>query len=184
MFRVVCDACGREAGVTAGQAGGDVACACGGRVRVPSLSRLREAAGGRAYESGPLDEVRRRIAEGELPGGSTCLVCGLPTTDVLTVELELERTSGREPPRGVLFLMAMLVSPWILAVANRDAGPPVGRETRLRVPLRVRREHHRRLGRRSARRALRRLLEEQPAYAGLLRAYPRATYRVVEESGT
>jgi hypothetical protein len=172
--------CGKAITVGVAQAGTEIACSCGARVQVPRLSALRERAGQGAYESGTIDTIRRMIAEGTLPWGVACAVSRRPTGDVIELNVQCERLYHRGGGRGKSLLL--LLSPLLYLVeARREAdGELVGRDTTVRVPLRVAGDFHRDLARRASQRRLRRLLRSVPIYARLLDEYPRATVTVGE----
>jgi hypothetical protein len=165
--------------VKADDAGTAVRCECGESVPVPSLSKLRAAVGIGSYESGAIDAIRRMLAEGTLPWGETCAVSGRPTRDVLRIEVQCERLHLPQDPTKVVLLLATCFGPWatlILFRGQRDQAH--GRDTVVRIPLRVCREYHRGLERWWMKRKLRRLLRTVPVYARLLDEYPGATIAV------
>jgi len=89
-YSVEC-ACGESNAVAQSQAGSTISCSCGQSLEVPRLSELRQSAGEQAYESGIMDVIQRKVASGELPSNDICLVSGLPTKDILWVNVECER---------------------------------------------------------------------------------------------
>ena len=174
-YHVACS-CGASIPVTAAQAGAEVECPCGARVPVPRLSALRTQAGLGAYESGPIDTIRRMIAEGALPWGKVCAVSGRPTDDVIELHVQCERSYS---PRGssplVLYFWPLLA---LIDGARSERREILGRDTVVCVPLRVAQDFHHRLARRTGQRTLRRLLRGVPVYARLLQEYPQARVTV------
>jgi hypothetical protein len=175
-------ACGRSVVVRSSEAGTNVACGCGANVAVPSLSRLRAMSGIGSYESGPIDAIRRMLAEGTLPPGETCAVSGRPTRDVMLLHIQCERVHAAYD-NTKLMLLAFLVTPLALFALRNDQREAVGRDTSIVVPLRVSCEYHRRLARWAGQRKLRRLLGTVPVYGRLLDEYPNATIRISRDHG-
>jgi hypothetical protein len=110
------------------------------------------------------------IRTGELPAGDTCLRCGLPTKDACDLVVHCERQWYKAASFNWLAL-SLSFPHWLLAMARRGTGDVFGRETVIRVSLRVREEHHQWLATRSQRK-LRKLLRTVPVYAQLLDEYP------------
>lgn len=177
--------CGKQSPVNPALAGSTILCDCGRTVTVPRLSALRQAAGQGAFEAGIVDTVRRGIATGELPSIRQCALTGEVTDDTVEVLVVCERKWLRGPGKRrwafailtVLFLpfwpLWILLS-WALLDEKREE---LGRNTVVRLPLRVRGDQRVQVMRLSQRR-LRRLLRMEPVYAKLLEEYPGATMRV------
>jgi hypothetical protein len=173
--------CGQQLAVTADQAGTTVRCECGESVTVPSLSKLRAAAGIGSYESGTIDTIRRMLAEGTLPWGETCAVTGRPTRDVIRIEVQCEHLHSPEDPVRFALLLGLCVGPWAtLLLYGRGRDQPQGRDTVVTVPLLVCREYQIGLDRWWKKRGLRRLLRTVPVYARLLDEYSKATLAMDE----
>lgn len=84
--------CGKDVEVTAGQAGTDVACACGNTITVPRLSELRSQAGESADGASPELAILYTYGNDIEPvGGDKCLNCGSATTNRIRCSLEYER---------------------------------------------------------------------------------------------
>jgi hypothetical protein len=129
-----------------------------------------------AYEAGVINTIERLIRTGQLPYGDTCALSGWPTKDIFELLVECERpwvkrVGGTALP---LQILVALISPILLFWRGEVRAETHGRETMIRVPLRVRQEHHGRLRRTRSQRKLRRLLRTVPIYARLLDEYPEA----------
>jgi len=172
QYGVKCQ-CGRSTAVTKADAGGEVQCQCGERVRVPRLSDLRRQAGQAAYEIGPVDRIRRLIAEGQLPQAKICHVSLRPTTDVLLVTVECETPYTRGGYSWWWYLLFVMVSPFLAILAARQDTETAGRETVLRLPLSIDAEFQPEVRQYSAAR-LRIMLRADPNYSQLLDEFPRA----------
>lgn len=179
-------ACGRPIGVAPAQAGSLVRCeGCGQEVSVPSLSKLRKLSGKDAYESGTADTIRRMIRSGELPDDGVCAVSGKPTDDTVVLEIlipkvfrnqDVERSNNALILFGGLWAMALVA----LSGQHKAYATDTDQASTLRVPLRVAKVYHAKLGRMNQRR-LRRLLRSVPIYATLLNENPVAQVSVVDE---
>jgi hypothetical protein len=177
-YHVSCQ-CGKRIPVKTEEAGTTIRCDCGRSVQVPSLSKLRTTSGLDAYESGAIDTIKRMLAEGALPWGETCAESGRPTKDLIQLVVQCERLHVPQD-RYKLALLAVLIFGWVaalLAFGGKDREAR-GRDTSIRIPLRLDREYQDRLARWASQRRLRRLLRTVPVYARLLDEYPRATIRV------
>jgi hypothetical protein len=178
-YFVQCE-CGKRLPVTASMAGGTVRCECDRSVAVPLLSKLRQAAGQRPFESGTIDTIRRMIAEGSLPPSRQCALTGRPTDDVAQVQVECERVWKRGPKTkagwtffALAFLIGIFWFVWLWLwwdLLNRKP-EELGRDTVVWIPLRVCADQQHRL-RRMGQWRLRRLLRQVPIYAQLLNEYP------------
>jgi hypothetical protein len=179
--------CGSKVPATRAQAGSTITCACGGEVRVPSLSQLRERSGSAPYESSVADTIQGMVERGELPAGDVCALSGVPSQDVLHIWIVVPKAfEQREGWLGVLLwsLWAPLFSG---AVASALAGlfprlfsktvpidKPIHEHHSARTvfaPLRVASRHHSSVGRMSQRRLIS-LLRTVPVYARLLEENP------------
>jgi hypothetical protein len=177
-YHVLCQ-CGKQVPVSADDAGTTIHCQCGQSVPVPSLSKLRTTAGVGAYESGAIDTIRRMLDEGTLPWGETCAESGRPTADIIRLVVQCERLHAARDGSAARFLILFFLGPFYILLAMRAQEREAhGRETMVRVPLRLSREYHRGLARWWAHRRRRRLLTTVPVYAALLKEYPKATIRV------
>ena len=180
-YSIACP-CGNELEVTAAQAGAQIVCACGRPVRVPRLSQLRQMAGRAAYEAGIIDTVHRMIRERELPWGNTCAISGLPTTDTYELYVECDSTWVKTSGAGRYVFRVLIFFFWPFRIIGLLLGDALlgedrqefGRDRGLYVPLRVRKEHHKRLRRTTSQAKLRKLLRGVPIYARLLDELPDA----------
>jgi hypothetical protein len=174
-YSVTC-LCQKAIPVTAAQAGTEVACSCGRTIKVPRLSELRLTTGRDAYEAGVVSAIQRLIRTGELPYGDTCALSGWPTNDVYELLVECERPWAKQVGKSLPLpweVLLGLFSP--ISIWRREVRTEIhGRQTVIRVPLRVRQEHHAWLSRMRSQRKLRRLLGTVPIYAQLLHEYPDA----------
>lgn len=183
-YTVTCQ-CGATIAVSATQAGITLACRCGRSVGVPSLSRLRQQAGEGPYPRNIPETIAAMIESGELPAGDFCAVSGFPTKDTLLLDIQCERKwvrgSRSNDLEGVVFWWLLFGWLGALIAYDRAARPyeELGRETRVRVPLRVRADYQPRV-RRASQRKLRKLLRTVPVYADLLREYPGSVVTVVD----
>jgi hypothetical protein len=158
-----------------------VQCDCGRDVAIPQLSQLRKAVGRAAFEAGIVDTIRRMIADGELPPRNVCLVTGRFTKDTADVVVQCERVWKRGPGKATwafAIFAAIFLPFWVLWImldhySGKEKRQELGRDTLVRIPLRVCAECNDRLRRMSQWR-LRRLLRTVPVYASLLKEYPGA----------
>ena len=182
-YSVQCS-CGKSLPVTMAQAGSAVACDCGANVNVPSLSRLKQAAGQAAYEVGILDQLRNLVAEGELPASDQCQQCRDVTSDVLTCTVVCEMPRFKRSKQGQWrWLLLLLWWPiWILVniivpdkTPDGDKVREFGREVTIDLPLRMCAPCADKFRRRNrASRALLKFVADDPATAELIREYPNA----------
>jgi hypothetical protein len=174
-YSVTCS-CRNVIPVTATQAGTEIACPCGRAVKVPRLSQLRLATGRDAYKSTAIEAIERFIASGELPYGDTCALCGMPTHDAAELYVECERTwqkTSEAVPWWLLWFPGAL-KVWLISKFLPLPTETLGRDTGVRIPLRVCQPDHGRLSRIRDQRKLRGLLHTVPIYQRLLEEYPRA----------
>ena len=182
-FVVTCG-CGQCLAVGPAMAGGVVDCDCGGRVAVPSLSKLRQQTGADPYESGPIDTIRRMLAQGELPAG-TCAVTGRPTRDVLDLTVivsnHLEQTREARIADTVSLTQAGFLGVFfrMLRDDTHDYRPVEGTEILVPTPLYLDARHHRR-ARKARLDLVKRWLRTVPIYGKLLDAFPHAIVTVAE----
>ena len=174
--------CGRVHFVTAAQAGGVVACGCGVTADVPSLSRLRVAAGQEPIPLSTVERIYAMIAAKELPMGDNCVCCGRPADLVAFLHVECERSRLAGGGWNWLAIAAgAAIAVWLAFVAQRFTRSEVhGRETSVDLPLRVSSLCQRRLLRLRRQRKLKRLLKTVPLYERLLLEYPRAVVTPVQ----
>lgn len=161
LYPVVCD-CGRTHQVPGTSAGSDLPCGCGRTVDIPSLHKLRSAAG--ESSTSPELMIEYLLLENRLPDETECVCCGAPTSDAAKFDVVCERievTGGR----WKINVAALLVG-WIYA--SREPGVQHGRNIAFRLPLRICRGCGKGLGRAGLRDAVRRV----PVYAQLLDKYP------------
>ncbi len=174
-FGVDCE-CGAVIPVDASQAGATVSCRCGRIVQVPRLSQLRTRAGLAAHETNIRDSILRMIDDQLLPWGQCCAVTGMPTQDVMWLDIQCETThakGGRVRP--LLAMCSFFVPGGLLAVALRSRQPAEihGRDIIIRVPLLVQQDQQAAL-RRSTQRRLKAVLSQVPVYIELFREHPNA----------
>jgi hypothetical protein len=169
--------CGRTLHVPDSAAGGDATCeSCRAIIPVPKLSDLRKASNLGAFETSSLDRMNRLITEGRMPDGNLCMISGRPITDLLEVELLCEKLSYKKSGTN-LGLALMLGGLWAMTsiLMMRKTGEIIevhGRETTAFVPLRIDREHHKKLMRKRALAKLRELLRSIPAVVDVLTEFP------------
>jgi hypothetical protein len=87
-YQVRCE-CGESKGVSASDAGSSVACGCGRTIDIPSLHKLRMAAG----ETGlsPAVQIQSLLLQGRLPGTRECARCGRETDETCRVSVWCEQ---------------------------------------------------------------------------------------------
>jgi hypothetical protein len=170
-------ACGRHLKVRAAAAGTEILCDCGAPIRVPRLSELREMTGRGAYETGTIDTIHRMLAEGSLPWGDLCTISRKPTRDVMDLSVHCERVQAETDGLRALQVLVFLFGILAILLGQRSSRDPRGRETTVWTPLRIAREHQRKVAR-ASQKTLRRLLRTVPVYADLLDQYPGAGVRI------
>ncbi len=162
-------------------------CPCGLTNPIPSLSQLRKEAGQAAYPSAIIDIINRMLDDRELPWGDKCAVSGTPTNDVMLLAVQCEIPSLPHIRRGGFgwawqLLLSLCLLPFGLirvplpSPAEKNVPLPdlaLGHEGRVRIPLRVRRDHWQ-LVFEMSQEELRKLLATVPVYAKLLNHYPQA----------
>lgn len=175
-YSVTCQ-CGRVLAVAASQAGSSTECRCGRQLDIPRLSELRSAAGETPIPLNTVERIRAMIRQGELPVGDVCPYSGRPANETVYFDVQCERTWVRR--RGPKFFFG-----WIgLLMALYHDGPreEFGRETTIRVPLRIAGEARGQILRMRSQSKLKRLLLQTPIYGELLREYPQASVSPVGE---
>lgn len=171
-YTVRCE-CGRGVTVSGAAAGGEVACGCGRRVAVPSLSQLRADAGESALS--PELVIQAELTAGTLPAEADCVGCGAPDVDVVRVAVVCERvTEKSERASGLSAILLDLLTNLplaALAFGGRTDEPrgrrEVGRDVQFRLPFRACPICARTVPARD-------LLARTPLYARLLAKYPGA----------
>ena len=167
-------ACGKVYRVGAAQAGSHYTCPCGRRLVVPSLSRLKMAAGEEVLS--PDVRVEQMLQLGMLPHETHCLLCGRATTGVTHVWAVCERAFVKKDASRVWWVIALswIFLGWLglllLLVRGRDDREH-GSDVQLRLPLRVCPECGPDL---VGPGALREAVLAVPEYADLLGKYPDA----------
>lgn len=173
--------CGRTIEVTAGMAGGEVACPCGTVLAVPGLGQLRRQAGQEAYVTNAVERVRKMLAAGEIPPGELCAGCGAPTADVLQCEAVCEKSWSRrmagDSGREFGGFLAFLLLPGGL-FRRKVRTERHGRDVSVTLPLRVCRSCRKDVGP-GHRRRLVEWLRTVPGYDDLFREYPDLDLRIV-----
>jgi hypothetical protein len=179
--------CGKKLPVTMAQAGSNITCECGGEVRVPSLSQLRELSGSAPYESSVADTIQGMIERGELPEGEVCALSGEPTQDVLHIWIVVPK-AFEQRERFATFLLWSVWAPLFsgavaASIASFFSGlfartvpveQPIHEHHSARTvfaPLRVASRHHSSVRSMSQRRLIS-LLRTEPIYARLLDENP------------
>ncbi len=97
--------------VESGMAGDMIPCSCGRTIKVPSLSKLRSMSGVASPELQPDFEVEVLLAKNLLPLESTCVECGKPTNQVVSVYVECSRVTIVPPRSRTNLLMTALLWP-------------------------------------------------------------------------
>jgi len=175
--------CGKNIEVSSSQAGSEIVCSCGKPLTVPRLSELRKSVGLGAYETGIVDTINRMITQGELPGENICAYSGMPTTDVLIVIIQYEqrfRKTEDSEVTAVTILLGFFIPFWwffklfSMIGAGRIRTDDLGRDSEVKVPLRVCKEFHKKLARGWSRNAVRKMLKAVPIYNQLLDEYPKS----------
>jgi hypothetical protein len=172
-YPVRCE-CGKVYRVSAAQAGSHYTCPCGRRLIVPSLSRLKTAAGEEVLS--PEVRVEQMWQLGLLPQETHCLLCGRATTAVAHFWAVCERAFVKKDASRVWWVVALswVFLGWVglLLLLGRSRDDRVhGSDVQLRLPLRVCPECGPDL---AAPGALRQAVLAVPEYAALLDKYPDA----------
>lgn len=163
LYPVICD-CGRTHQVLGTSAGSDLPCGCGRTVGVPSLQRLRVAAGEPPAAAEVMIEALLRA--GRLPEESHCLRCETATTDTAHVTVACERIEVKGGSWAFHFIP--LLFGWF--VWSRGPVTEQGRDITYRLPLRLCQECAKSLRRSETRE----LVRQVTLYRQLLEKYPRA----------
>ena len=183
-YRVDC-VCGKYLTVTGGSVGAKLSCECGREVAVPTLRELREQAGEVGYKGSPELLVEHHLATGSYPTNGQCVDCLREAEEVLTVELDCERTLEKGGDSGVfgMLLTMLLFLPLGLFVyfRRRERGRQIGQDRVYRLPLEMC-GPCRHVVRKNA--DVRERLLKVPVYRQLLEKYPRAKIRSFKESGS
>jgi hypothetical protein len=184
-YTITCE-CGRPLTVQASEAGSQKACSCGRQVSVPSLGKLARATGKPVPTLSAAESVRVLVAAGELPAGTTCVRCQFPTSEVLECSVECERPYIKQRTFWESVLMYMLAPLWLSIIARHYYDEPevFGRETIVKMPLRMCSNCQALFVGRARASELREALCTVPAYAELLATYPGASVAVVEKTGS
>lgn len=168
MYTVRCE-CGAGHAVAGTAAGTRLDCACGRTVEVPSLSKLRASAG-EPTVSAEL-AIKKMVERDEMPAGTDCLECRLPTRDTATILVVCEQAEFKREQTGISVVNLLFGIFTGFFVFNRPvSGELVGRDVSFRLPLRLYRDCLARLGKADARR----IVAEVPLYRQLLDKYPHA----------
>jgi hypothetical protein len=167
-LQAICS-CGKSIPVTAGQAGGNVTCACGASVEVPSLMQLKRAAG--MPVATPELALIGMLANGEVPGDRSCCACGAETASVWKVHVACEKMEKkgrglRFNPFGLLFGVI-----GILLTAKHTEVAEHGRDVNFDLPLRF----CSKCAATCRGKELRQKLEAVEEYRRLVEKYPHAT---------
>lgn len=168
-YVVPCE-CGIHHSVEATTAGSRLPCQCGREITVPSLSKLKQAAG----ESAGSAEVRieHLLRKGLLPGETTCVECRVKTSSVWHCWVTCERPKVEQATGWGLSAwnyVSLFFGTLIFRRVRRDRVE--GRDLSFRLPLRVCPSCQELLADPVL---LRRGVMEVPLYAELLQKYPEA----------
>lgn len=134
-YAVRCE-CGNEGRVSAADAGTSWACGCGRAVEVPSLARLKAAAG-EAAASADL-QIEHLLRTRQLPFETDCVACGRRTAHTFAVTAVCERQEVDEG--GLRWYHAALFpvfGVWAIIAGLRRRGYERGRDVRFRLPVRL-----------------------------------------------
>jgi hypothetical protein len=174
-YSVTCS-CSNVIPVAAAQAGAEVVCRCGQVVNVPRLSQLRAATGRDAYKATVIEAIQRLTRNGELPYGDICALCQMPTNDMYELYVECDRPWQRAPAAVPWWLLwfPLALKIWLMSKFVPQQTETLGRDTGVRILLRICKQDHGRLHRIRDQRKLRNLLRAVPIYQQLLEEYPRA----------
>jgi hypothetical protein len=112
-FSLTCG-CGRTIIARAKDAGGSLACPCGGQMAVPKLSELRTMAGYHAYTTNPAEAIRRAQSQGIDPAGDSCVLCGSPTPVLYTCHAVCESSHVKKGASDANDFLKWLLLPLIL----------------------------------------------------------------------
>ncbi len=126
--------CGKLIPVTAGQAGGNVTCACGTTVEVPSLMQLKRAAG--VPVATPELTLMGMLDSGEVPGDRSCCACGEEFAAVWRMSVVCESVENAK--QGTRFNPLFLLFGWIVVTfyTKTSNGDERGRNVSFDLPLR------------------------------------------------
>src|SRR5215218_2165604 len=102
-YPVRCE-CGKVYQISAALAGSHYTCACGRELVVPSLSRLKMAAGEEVLS--PVVRLEQMLHLGMLPQETRCLGCDRPTTGVTHFWAICERAFVKQDPSRVWWAVA------------------------------------------------------------------------------
>ena len=135
-FQAPC-ACGKSIPVTAGQAGGNVTCSCGGTVEVPSLMQLKRAAG--VPVATPELALMGMLERKEVPGDRSCCACGEEFAVVWQMKVACETAETKERgmryfPLGLLFGAVGLL--FASLIPRKEETVERGRNVSFDLPLR------------------------------------------------
>ena len=183
-FAITCTHCGNEIPVSAVMAGTEVSCSCGTVNDVPLLSSLRKLAGKAAYITNTAEEIKRVLADGELPFPRDCVVCRMRTEEIFECITVCEQPAARsesDPGWGFFNLLVTplaLMAGWIVFVDSEGAPEQAdahGRELVVSTPLAMCQRCHGETRGLTKQSGLRALLQTVPIYARLLEEFPEAT---------
>ena len=138
-YPVRCE-CGKVYHFSAAQAGNRYTCPCGRELVVPSLTRMRSAAGEQVLS--PEVRLEQMLRLGMLPQQTRCVVCRTETMGVTHFWAICERAFVKKDTGRVLWAIALLwffigwLGALLLLVRSRDDRVH-GTDVRLRLPLRV-----------------------------------------------
>jgi hypothetical protein len=138
-YQVTCQ-CGAAQNVNLTQAGSTIVCRCGCNVEVPSLVRLKSAAGEESVS--PDFEIEHLLQANALPLEKDCLICHRTTQHVFHVQVDCERAinkSSRSRSEGCAFvLVGGLWGYFLYRTLMRDQSQiQHGRDLLFKLPLRI-----------------------------------------------
>jgi hypothetical protein len=181
-YSVKCE-CGQSRTVVATQAGSTIPCECGRPLDVPMLSILRRSAGEDPIPRTTVEQIRSMIDTGELPICEICPFSGRPTNDTMFFHIQCETIHLRG---GMSKDKAFWYACWYTLIFGlivlRRLGPPetLGRETSIKIPVRVSSASRSALIKLRGQRRLKKLLSDTPIYRELLREFPQAIVTPVQ----
>jgi hypothetical protein len=185
-FHIDCS-CGQRIGLTAGKAGGAIACRCGRQLLVPTLAELRVQAGQDPYATNSVERARRLVEDGNWPL-EQCLACGSKADRVLRPALVAARAyARREGPDKELMMAKLLLTVFgvfaaLLAMFKSSSGSEEepasrGHDLTLTVPLPVC-NHCDPTKHWTKRRTVRKILKRVPELAAIFREFPETTVEI------
>lgn len=179
-FSLTCR-CGADIAVSAASCGADVACRCGNRIVVPSLSELRRSAGLSAFDLTIADRIRWLGLNNRLPQEPNCLLCGSPTPRIWNCFVECERPIVRKQTGWLSWLAAAVLPIWDWGQQMHRWNDVTAHGSELVVPAPLRICDNCFGSRRKSKNWRRNVVTKSPLYKDLLVAYPGADIHLANE---